>query len=245
MTRSSTTVRVRRPARHIVAMGGGGFLMEPDNPLLDDYVLDLVGRSRPKISFLATASGDHPSMIERFYRAFAGPRADATHLPLFGRDTRDVRRYILSQDVIYVGGGNVVNMMAVWRLHGVDVILEEAWKRGVVMTGVSAGALCWFEGGTTDSFGPQLAPFREGMKLVSGTVGVHYDGEARRRPVYHALVREGMPGGIGLDDGAAAHYVGTTLREVVTSRRRAAAYSIARIRGKVVETVVPVRYLGV
>ena len=226
-------------------MGGGGFLMEPDNPLLDDYVLDLVAKSRPKISFLATATGDHPSMIEKFYRAFAGPRSDATHLPLFGLDKRDIRTYILSQDVIYVGGGNVANMMAVWQLHGIGLMLEEAWKRGVVLAGVSAGALCWYEGGTTDSFGPQLAPFRAGLKLLSGTVCVHYDGEARRRPIYHELVRDGMPAGIALDDGAAAHYVGTTLREIVTSRPKAGAYAVARVRGKAVERPLRVRYLGV
>jgi peptidase E len=230
--------------RHIVAMGGGGFLMEPENPRLDDYVLALSRRSRPRICYVGTAAGDSPSMLERFYRAFPASRASATHLPLFQRDTRDLARFLLGQDVVYVGGGNVANMMAVWRLHGVDRILREAWRRGIVLAGVSAGAICWFEGGTTDSFGPQLAPFRAGLKLVPGTVCVHYDGEARRRPVYHALVRDGLPAGIALDDGAAAHYVGARRMEIVTSRPNAGAYAVARTGGRVVETALPVRYLG-
>lgn len=245
-----TTTRVptrargpRRPTRHIVAMGGGGFLMEPDVPWLDDYVLALAGRRRPKVCFVPTAGGDHPWFIERFERAFAGRRARTSHLALFQRDGSDLAERLLDQDVIYVGGGNVANMMAVWRVHGVDRILATAWKRGIVLAGVSAGALCWFVGGTTDSFGPALAPFRDGLALLPGTVCPHYDGEARRRPVYHALVRAGLPGGIGLDDGAAAHYVGTRLVEIVTSRPSARAYEVARVRGRVVETELPVRRL--
>lgn len=234
----------RRPRRHVVAMGGGGFMMEPENPLLDDYVLSLARRSRPKVAFLGTASGDVLSVIARFHRAFDGARADATHLSLFQRDDRDLARHLLAQDVVYVGGGNVANMMAIWRLHGVDRILRSAWTRGTVMAGVSAGALCWFEGGTTDSFGPALAPFRDGLGWLSGTVSPHYDGEARRRPVYHALVRKGLPAGIGLDDGAAAHYVGTRRVEIVTSRPRARAYDVRRVGRRVVETPLDVRYLG-
>lgn len=225
-------------------MGGGGFMMEPDNPTLDDFVLALSGRSRPKVAFLGTASGDVASVIARFHAAFDGPRADATHLSLFQRDERDLARYLLAQDVVYVGGGNVANMMAIWRLHGVDRILRTAWTKGTVMAGVSAGALCWFEGGTTDSFGPALAPFRAGLGWLPGTVSPHYDGEARRRPVYHALVAKGMPPGVGLDDGAAAHYVGTKRVEIVSSRPAARAYDVRRVGRRVVETPLPVRYLG-
>lgn len=219
-------------------------MMEPENPLLDDFVLSLARRSRPKVAFLGTASGDVPSVVARFHGAFDGPRADATHLSLFQRDDRDLTRYLLAQDVVYVGGGNVANMMAVWRLHGVDRILRTAWTRGVVMAGVSAGALCWFEGGTTDSFGPALAPFRDGLGWLEGTVSPHYDGEARRRPVYHELVRRGLPAGLGLDDGAAAHFLGTKRVEIVTSRPNARAYDVRRVGRRVVETTSPVRYLG-
>src|SRR5919201_2079274 len=137
--------------RHIVAMGGGGFSM--DDAVLDDYVLGLAAAERPAVCFLPTASGDADSYVVRFYAAFPPERARASHLPLFARDDRDPRAYLLAQDVVYVGGGNTVNMLAVWRAHGVDAALREAWEAGVVLTGLSAGSLCWFEGGVTDSYG--------------------------------------------------------------------------------------------
>jgi peptidase E len=138
--------------RQIVAMGGGGFSMEPDNPLLDDYILSLASTDRPRICFLPTASGDDPTYIVNFYTAFAG-RADASHLPLFSRRGEDAQAFLLDQDVIYVGGGNTENMLAIWRVHGVDRALRAAWDAGIVLAGLSAGSLCWFETGTTDSFG--------------------------------------------------------------------------------------------
>ena len=148
--------------RHIVAMGGGGFSMEPRNPRLDDFVLSLARRKRrPRVCFVGTASGDSDSYIRRFHEAFPPSRAAATHLTFFERKVRDLKSFVMDQDVIYVGGGSSANMLAVWRLHGLDKVLRAAWNAGVVMAGISAGAICWFEDGVTDSFGmPFRAPQR-------------------------------------------------------------------------------------
>jgi peptidase E len=230
-------------------MGGGGFSMEPDNPLLDDHVLDLAraarGRERPRVCFLPTASGDSPVYISSFYAAFAR-RAEASHLTLFDRTVDDVESLLLDQDVIYVGGGNTENMLAIWRIHGVDQVLRRAWEAGVVMTGLSAGSLCWFETGTTDSFGKGLAALSAGLGFIPGSHSPHYDGEESRRPRYHQLVaEEAMPAGYAADDGAALVFDGTNLVEVVASRPEARAYRVERgADGTPIETVLATRYLG-
>jgi dipeptidase E len=238
----------RQPERHIVALGGGGFSMEPDNALLDDFVLQLArgrsgGRERPRVCFIPTASGDAPLYVRNFYDAFAA-RAEVSWLPLFVRDKRDLRGFILGQDAVYVGGGNTENMLAIWRVHGLDAILREAWEAGVVMAGISAGSLCWFEAGVTDSYGLELAPFHDGLGFLAGSNCPHYDGEALRRGRYHALVADGLAAGLAADDGAALHYVGTALAEVVTSRPEAGAYRVELVDRQVVETRLPSRYLG-
>jgi peptidase E len=234
--------------RTIVAVGGGGFSMEPDNPLLDDHVLELArasrGRARPRVCFVPTASGDADSYVAKFYAAFAR-RAEASHLALFNRTILDLESFVLEQDVIYVGGGNTANMLAVWRVHGLDELLRRAWQDGTVLTGLSAGSLCWFEGGTTDSFGG-LAALRDGLGLLPGSHSPHYDGEAQRRPTYHRLVAEGdLPDGLAADDGAALVFHGTDLHEVVASRPDARGYRVVRgPDGEAVETELPTRYLG-
>ena len=228
----------------IVAMGGGGFSMEPDNPLLDDYVLSLVER-RPRVLFVPTASGDSADYVASFLAAFPPKRARASHLPLFSRDGRDLRSTVLAQDVVYVGGGNTANLLAVWRAHGLDRILREAWRAGVVLCGVSAGAMCWFEGGTTDSLGPALSPLCDGLAFLRGSFTPHYDGEARRRPLHRRAVRTGaLPAGYAADDGAALHFVGRRLHAVVTSRPRASGWHLERRGGRVVETALLTRFLG-
>ncbi len=233
------------PERRIVALGGGGFSMEPDNPLLDDYILGLTGRARPRVCFVPTASGDADGYVARFYRAFARRGCLATHLPLFQREAADLRAVILDQDAVYVGGGNTVNMLAIWRAHGLDRVLREAWEAGVVLCGISAGALCWFEAGITDSFGPDLAPLRDGLAFLPGSHCPHYDGEPRRRPTYHRCVAEGLPAGVAADDGCALHFEGTTLVDVVASRPAARAYRVERSdRDGVTETPLPARFLG-
>ncbi len=232
----------------IVAMGGGGFSMEPDNPLLDDHVLDLGrragGRDRPRVCFVPTASGDSAENIAGFYSAFAR-RAEASHLALFARTIVDIPAMLREQDVIYVGGGNTLNLLTVWRAHGVDGALRRAWEAGVVMAGVSAGAICWFEGGTTDSFGP-LAGLSDGLGFLPGAFSPHYDGEPGRRPLFQRLVAEAtLPDGYAADDGAALVFRDTRLVEVVASRTAARGYRVARgPGGDAVETELPTRYLG-
>jgi peptidase E len=236
--------RPRTP--QIVAMGGGGFSMEPRNRRLDDYVLGRCASRRPKVCFLGTASGDSDRYAQRFLRAFPARRAQASVLSLFRRDGTDPAKHLLAQDVIYVGGGNTANMLAVWRLHGVDRALRAAWRAGVVLTGVSAGALCWFEGGTTDSFGG-LKPLHDGLGFLPGSFSPHYDGEPGRRPAYHAAVAAGLPtglaAGLACDDGAAVHFVGLRLVAAVASRPGASAYRVERRGRSVVETVLPTRLL--
>ncbi|HEU5058419.1 MAG TPA: peptidase E [Kofleriaceae bacterium] len=224
--------------RQIIAMGGGGFSMEPDNPLLDDHVLAASGARSPRVCFLATASGDADGYLARFYQAFAG-RAEPGHLGLFDRQVEDVEGFLCAQDVIYVGGGNTANMLAVWRVHGVDRALCAAYERGVVLAGVSAGAVCWFEAAVSDSFGP-LRALRDGLGLLPGTCAPHYDGDPERRPTFARLLAEGLPAGYGIDDGAALHFADGALREVVASRPGARAYRV-ELGG---ETALPARTLG-
>jgi peptidase E len=192
-----------------------------------------------------TASGDADGYITNFYSAFA-PHAEASHLALFVRMIDDLEPFLLRQDVIYVGGGNTANMLAVWRVHGVDHIMVRAWEAGIVLTGLSAGSICWFEGGTTDSFGTGLAALPGGLGLLPGSHSPHYDGEPERRPTYHRLIAEGaLPDGYAADDGAALVFRGTELAEVVASRPAARAYRVTRgPTGDTVETALPTRYLG-
>ncbi len=231
-------------SRHIVAMGGGGFSMEPDNSLLDDFMLSLTGKRKPHVCFVPTACGDADSYIERFHQNFPASRCRSSHLALFRRQAVNLRDFLLAQDVIYVGGGNTANMLAIWRVHNVDRILREAWRRGAVLCGISAGANCWFEACSTDSFGP-LAPLRDGLAFLPGSVCPHYDGEPKRRSTFHQFIaKRQLPEGIALDDGAAAHFVGLRLIEVVSSRPRAKGYQICRRGRTVEESDLPTRFLG-
>ena len=228
----------------VVAMGGGGF-----DPLLDEHVLSLArsasGRDRPRVCFLATASGESPTYVASFYDAFAR-RSEASHLSLFDRTVDDIDAFLGEQDVVYVGGGNTENMLAIWRVHGVDRPLRRAWEGGTVMTGQSAGSLCWFETGTTDSFGKGLAALSGGLGFVPGSHAPHYDSETTRRPHYERLVAEGvLPAGYAADDGAALVFNGGELAEVVAARPNARAYRVERgPDGTAVETVLATRYLG-
>jgi dipeptidase E len=230
--------------RQIVAIGGGGFSVAGDDGVLDDYVLALTRKRRPRVCFLATAGGDNRDYIVRFYEAFCAKGAEASHLPLFGVPRKDVRAFLLSQDVIYVGGGNTASMLAVWRVHGVDRALREAWRRGIVLTGVSAGMLCWFEGGVTDSFGRPLAAIDDGLGLLKGSACPHYDGEIDRRPIYHRLLKRGLAAGIAADDWAAIHYVGTKIHACVGTRPHARCYRVGVRGGVVLEEEMKTRYLG-
>ena len=208
----------------IVAMGGGGFMTEADSPL-DDFMLACSPAARPRICFVPTPAGDSDRVIAAFYEAFSKRNCEPTCLRLFGTPEGPVD-LLASQDVIYVSGGNTANALALWRLHGVDEALRDAWRRGAVLGGVSAGANCWFECSVTDSFGPALHPLHDGLGLVSGSFCPHYDGEELRRPVYRSLVDDGFPPGYAADDFAALHFVGDELREVVSSRAGAHGYRV-------------------
>jgi dipeptidase E len=233
-------------ARRIVAMGGGGFSMEPDNTLLDAFVVSLARRERPRVCFVGTASGDSERYALDFHRAFAALDCRAADLPLFDRTTDDLRGFVLAQDVVYVGGGSTANLLAVWRTQGLDAILREAWAAGVGLCGVSAGMNCWFEQSITDSFGVgALAPLHDGLALLAGSACPHYDGEEQRRPAYRRLVAEGiLADGWAADDGAALVFAGERLEEVVSSRPDAAAYRVSRDGGDAREDRVTARYLG-
>jgi peptidase E len=229
---------VDRP-RQIIALGGGGFSMEPENLTLDEYVLAQARSPSPSVLFLPTASGDADAYVLRFYTAFSGLPCRPSHLSLFRR-TPDLRACLLSQDVIYVGGGNTKSMLGVWREWGLPEILREAWSAGVVLAGISAGAICWFEQGLTDSFDGDLRPL-QCLGFLRGSCCPHYDGEAARRPTYHQLVRRGdlLPG-FAIDDGVALHFLGDDLHHVATSRPRVNAYRVRMSNGAVQEEPVAV-----
>jgi peptidase E len=237
------------PVGQIVAMGGGGFSMEPENPLLDDFVLSLAGRQPARVCFLPTASGDSATYVARFYRALSGRclASDITlvdsALPRRPAQTSDLRALVAEQDVFYVGGGNTVHLLALFRAHGLDRLLREAWLNGAILCGVSAGMNCWFEGSITDSFGA-LQSLRDGLGLLTGTACPHYDGNEDRRPAFHRAVAEGFLAGYAADDGAALHFVGERLAGVVSSRPGARGYRVVLRDGAVVEEALPTRFLG-
>jgi peptidase E len=205
-------------SRQILGLGGN-----PDDAMLD-HALGLARGA--KVLYVPTASNEDPSWTVVWYERLRG-RGEMTPLCFNPWPPENMRELTLAHDVVIVPGGNTANMLAIWRVHGFDEILREAWEAGILLTGWSAGMICWFEAGVTDSFGPQLEGMPDGLGLLPGSACPHYDGEERRRPVYERLVREGFPAGIALDDAAGAHYVGTELYEVVSSRAGAGGYRVA------------------
>ena len=206
--------------------------MQPGEPL-DDLLLELTGATRPRVLLIPTASAENEEYVVRFYETFAR-RAEASHLSLFDIPPPDIRSIVLDQDAIFVGGGNTANMLAIWRVHGVDRFLREAWEAGVVLAGVSAGSICWFEAGVTDSFREELDGL-DCLGFLPGSNCPHYDGEAMRRPAFHRLLADGFPAGLATDNFVGLRYSGTELAEVVTSRPDAAAYRVELVDGEVVE----------
>lgn len=243
-THATAARPIRRP---IMAIGGGAFSLDAGRGPLEDYWLALAravrDRVRPRLAYIGTATGDTDTAIGRFHEVF-GDSGDTSHLGLFDRTIVDIEAYLLDQDAVYVGGGNTASLLAVWRAHGIDVALRTAHEAGVVLAGRSAGSICWFEGGTTDSFGPTLQPLTGALGFIPGSHCPHYDGEAQRRPLYHDLVGRGLlPDGIAVDDHAAAIYDGAQLVEVVAAHPGPTAYRVERGPGGVVETALPVRVL--
>lgn len=219
--------------------------MEPENLLLDEYVLSLARSPSPRVCFIPTASADSADYVVRFYRALTSLECRPTDLPLFDRKVDDLEAFVREQDVIYVGGGNTANLLAVWRAQGLDGVLDRAWSEGTVLAGISAGMNCWFEQSVTDSFGQTLAPLSDGLGLLPGSACPHYDGEEQRRPAYRRFVERGeLRAGWAADDGAALVFSGTTLTEVVSSRPDAAGYRVERTAAGVSEERLAARYLG-
>jgi dipeptidase E len=206
------------PEKRIVAIGGADY-----HPALD-YVLSLVPPS-PRLLWVGTAGAEDAESALAIHDQFRG-RADVQRVEFFPWPPEGLRELVLSQDVIVVGGGNTANMLAIWRVHGFDALLREAWEQGVVLTGSSAGMICWFEAGVTDSFGPQLEGIRDGLGFLAGSACPHYDDEELRRPAYRRLVDEGFPPGYAADSGVGLHFVGTELVEVVSPREGATAYRV-------------------
>lgn len=236
----------------ILATSGGflptdlGAFQWSRGPLIE-HAIELAGHpERPRFCFIGTASGDSLNGIAAFYRAFMGSDVRASHLELFPMpNVPDIRAHLLAQDVIWVNGGSVANLLAVWRVHRLDEVLRECWEEGVVLGGVSAGSICWYLGGPTDSFGHPLRPVLDGLGLLPYGNGVHYDSEEQRRPLLHRLVAEGiLPASHATDDGVGLVYDGTELVEAVADRPGAAAYVVERgPDGTAVETRVEPRLL--
>jgi len=229
----------------ILAMGGGGFTMEAANPALDDFILSLAQRREPRVLFLPTASGDPTMQIAAFRERFGGRACHAEVLALFRLHgtSRSVREVVLAHDVVYAGGGSMRNLLAIWRAHDLDRILVEAWEQGIVLAGLSAGAMCWFEGGVTKSAGPP-EPIA-GLGLLPGSLSVHADGEPERLPVFLDAVRRGaLAGGWAADDGVGLLFRGRELERVVSSRPGAAALRADAVDGELVRRRLEPELLG-
>ena len=234
--------------RRIVLLGGGfrpsgtgGWAVGP----LLRYVLDLSGAQQPRVCVLHTATGDDPAYYTRAYAALGAAGARVSHLALFPMPSSlDPEGLLLGSDVVFVGGGSVANLAAVWAVHGIGPMLRKAWESGVILTGSSAGAICWFDAGTTDSFGYELQPFTNGLGLLRGSYCPHYDSEERRRPTFHRLVADGtLPPGWALDDGAGMRFDGTEMTDVFRDRDGVSAYRVERQGDAAVEESIEPRRL--
>ncbi|MBY0271063.1 MAG: peptidase E [Burkholderiales bacterium] len=230
--------------RQIIAMGGAALTPELDNLLLVDYFLKQTGRRKPKVCFIGTAHGDSETGRLRFYAGMSRFSCTPTHLPLFARTPRDLASFVLEQDAIFVGGGNTRSMLAVWRDWGLDVHLRAAWQRGVVLGGWSAGSICWFEQGITDSIAGPLTAL-DGLGFLPGSNCPHYDSEALRRPTYRRLIAGGkIAEGYAADDGVALHFIDDRLARTVSNRPRARGWRLSRSGKRAVERPLPTRYLA-
>jgi peptidase E len=214
---------------------------------LGDMLLDALtisGRSRPRVCLVYTASGDAATYYAASYEAFNAAGCDVTELKLFPQPSENFEERLATSDLVWVGGGSVANLLALWRLHGVDAAMRNAWERGVILSGVSAGSLCWHVGGTTDSFGPSLRAVTDGLALLPYANGVHYDSEAQRRPLLHELVGSGvLPRAYATDDHVGIWYEGEEATRVVgdvAGATQPAAYLVERVGPDVRETRVEI-----
>jgi dipeptidase E len=222
--------------RQIVAIGGGKMCRE-----LAGYLVGLTGKERPAVLYIGTAMAEDSDAALLMYDRFAG-LAELSRLEFFPWPPEDLRSVVLGADIVFVGGGNTANMLAIWRVHGVDELVREALDGGVVLSGSSAGGICWFEQGVTDSFGPQLGPM-DCLGFLEGSFCPHWDDEELRKPVYRGLVKDGFPAGYAADAGVGLHFADGELREVVACEEGSKAYQVELRDGKVVETPIEARAL--
>ena len=223
-------------------MGGGGFLEEPNVPLLDQFLISLSDKPKPKICFIPTASGDSIGFLSKFYDNMAKHNVEASILSLFKPPAGSLRDFVFDKDIFYVGGGNTRNLLVLWKEWGLDKILLEAYRAGKVMGGVSAGSICWYEYGVTDSITGELNRW-PCLGFLKGSNCPHYDSEKDRRPTFQRLIGEGMPDGIACDDGVAAIFENEKFVEFVSSRPNAKGYFVRNVGGQVEEIAVAPRYL--
>ena len=243
---NGATAGTTTPVRRILTLGGHDFTSRPPDRAVCEFLLRLAserGATRPRICILPTASGDTSEQIARFYQAFGDRPCEPSDVSLFrlGRRPMALRDHLLAQDLIYVGGGSMVNLLAVWEAHDIASILSLAWRQGIVLAGQSAGAMCWFEAGITKSSG--RAEAAAGLGLLGGSLCVHYNNEPERRAAYLSAVGEGMPAGYGLDDYAGLLWEGEGTPSALTARRGARAYRVSNRDGEVAESPLPARFL--
>jgi len=220
----------RRMTRRIIACGGDGWPTDPGHPAIEERMLELLGTDTPRVLFLPTASGDSGNLISRFYEFFAPRGCRCDHLAIFRPHPRSVEQALADQDLVYVGGGSTANLLALWELHGVDRALRDAYARGVTMAGVSAGAICWFRHGLSNSLGHGFAPV-EGLGLLPGAFCPHVNGDPHRVPALESAIAEGhFPEAFGVDDGAALVFTDEVLTEVISARERRGARRVT-LRG--------------
>lgn len=232
------------PKRRIFAGGGG--LTASNNLLLMEYLLSLTGKKDPVVYFLPTATGDNPSTVMQWYELMNGLPCRPKHLRVFGssRLMREFGPRLMSADAIFVGPGSTLNMLALWKAHGVDLVLRKAWEQGIVLSGESAGLNCWFEQSVTDSR-PERLTAMDGLGFLKGSVCPHYDSERQRKPSYHQMLQAGeVKDGIACDDWVGLLYEGEALTRVVSSRPEKTAYRVRLVGGKVVEEALTAEFLG-
>lgn len=204
--------------RQIIAMGGGGFSMEPENPLLDNYILEQSDKTKPNICFIPTASGDSEGYITRFYNAFKNKNCNTSHLSLFKCHTNKIEEFIINQDILYVGGGNTRNLLVLWKEWNLDNIIKKAYDNGVILSGLSAGSICWFEEGLSDSISNGLNKLNC-LGFLQGSNCPHFDGEEKRQPSYKSkIANKEMKDGYACDDGVGLHFINESLFKTISSR---------------------------
>ena len=228
--------------RQIIALGGAGFSSDPDNPRMDNYILSQSNKENPKICFIPTASGDAEIYIQSFYSAYEKKNCVASHLSLFKGHTEHIEEFIFEQDILYVGGGNTKNMLALWREWGLDEIIKKAYQNETILSGISAGSICWFEQGLTDSIPNRLSKL-DCLGILEGSNCPHFDGEPERQEVYKQMIQTGeMKAGIACDDGVALHFINENLEKIISSQPNKNAYKF-EMKWMLKETVFEPTYL--